>query len=159
MNHIKKFKQFIFESEVTMEDFKQIVDASVNLVKTHSKNIVDIELSYTKLLKEAKDAAERSRIYAEMEKKINDEMQELDVYTQKQGDLSQAQMTSLKSWMDSAVDFLVSKHRLEMESSFAAQGADTEKWKAANDPAMSKRMYDLACAEFAGQNNFQCPIL
>jgi hypothetical protein len=159
MAFVKKFKDFIFESEMTVDDFKKIVDSSVTMVKTQAKKLVDIELSYTKLLKEAKSADERSRIYAEMEKKKDEVMKDLDEFTQKQGELSQSQMSSFKSWMDSAVDYMVSKNKLELEASFAAQGADTAKWKTVNDPEMSKRMYDLACAEFTGTNNFQCPIL
>lgn len=157
MRNIKDFQEFVFESEATLDQFKNIFNQVALFLRTKAQEIANVHLSYAKSINEAKTDRERTTLRTEMQTKIDAIKKQITANISSNGNLSPFQYDALNSWADTVLDFLLAKEMGNMKDKFSKEGLDTSKWESQYDTTEKKLAMDIQTKSIAKKFSFQVP--
>lgn len=154
---IKRFNDWLFEAEASQGELQSVLTDSLQFAKTKVADVINVNASYVKPLKDAKDETGRSKVLSDMQTKIESIKRQVSMHVASHGNLSVSQLETVQRWTDAAMEYLICKGMMPLKERFKTLGANTETWEKQYDPIEKKASLDLISKAMLKNYSVQVP--
>jgi arsenate reductase-like glutaredoxin family protein len=135
--YVQLFESWINEAttEATSEDIEKLLASMIPIIKKSVNDCIRIEMDYAKRLKDAENDNMRSRVFTEMDEKIELAERPITVFLSSKGKVSQSQFEKILSWCKSMKQLLFKSEMASKIQDFKDVGVDVSRWKEMYNPS------------------------
>jgi hypothetical protein len=156
-NRIKLFESWLVEAktEASPEEIKDLLNLLVPIIKKSVDDTMRFEMEYAKKLADSKNDNQRSKLFVE----LNQKLQDAEFFLNSKGKVSQSQMQKILSWSETMKGLLINKEFSAKQEEFKNLGADVSRWKEMYDPAKISNDILIKNRDFEKEMGIKPPLI
>jgi hypothetical protein len=160
-NRIKLFESWLVEAktEASPEEIKDLLNLLVPIIKKSVDDTMRFEMEYAKKLADSKNDNQRSKLFVELNQKLQDAEEPIEFFLNSKGKVSQSQMQKILSWSETMKGLLINKEFSAKQEEFKNLGADVSRWKEMYDPAKISNDILIKNRDFEKEMGIKPPLI